>query len=167
MVSFSVSPFEVLVDEASLKPITRPPRRFTAVSKLSLVRVEGSKNSVATTLPSRIFWLGFSSKCLACASRRRISSFDRSLIETRLDGFIVVCDDVLTVARAKLPKNPKKNAQCMAKIYLTLFRNSKYFFAIKGLCYRKVLLLLRLVGYQGQRVCYAPRDQFANSLLQI
>ena len=42
MVSFSVSPFEVLVDEASLKPITRPPRRFTAVSKLSLVRVEGS-----------------------------------------------------------------------------------------------------------------------------
>lgn len=47
------------------------------------------------------------------------------------------------------------------------FRNSKYFFAIKGLCYRKVLLLLRLVGYQGQRVCYAPRDQFANSLLHI
>lgn len=29
---------------------------------------------------------------------------------------------------------------------LTLFRNSKYFLAIKGVCYRKVLLLLRLVG---------------------
>ena len=62
MVSFSVSPFEVLVDEASLKADTRPPRRFTAVSKLSLVRVEGSKNSVATTLPSRIFLVGIQLK---------------------------------------------------------------------------------------------------------
>ena len=43
MVSFSVSPLEELVVEASWNPITRPPRRLTAVSKLNRVRVEGSK----------------------------------------------------------------------------------------------------------------------------
>jgi len=69
--------------------------------------------------------------------------------------------------KKKKKKKQKKKNKCRKKFYLTLFRNSKYFFAIKGLCYRKVLLLLRLVGYQGQRVCYAPRDQFANSLLHI
>ncbi len=62
MVSFSVSPFDWLLVFASENPITLPPNRLTAVSKLSRVRVEGSKNSVATTLPSKIFWLGFFSK---------------------------------------------------------------------------------------------------------
>ena len=35
--------------------MTRAPRRFAAVSKLNRVRVEGSKNSVATTLPFGTF----------------------------------------------------------------------------------------------------------------
>lgn len=43
MVSLSVSPFEELVVEASEKPMILPPKRFTAVSKLSRVRVDGSK----------------------------------------------------------------------------------------------------------------------------
>ncbi len=55
MVSFRVSPFDELVVLASEKPITFPPRRFTAVSKLSRVRVDGSKKSVAMTLPARRF----------------------------------------------------------------------------------------------------------------
>ena len=50
MVSLSVSPFEELVVEASEKPMILPPKRFTAVSKLSRVRVDGSKNSVASFL---------------------------------------------------------------------------------------------------------------------
>jgi len=51
MVSFSVSPFEELVALGSLNPITLAPKRLAAVSKLSRVRVDGSKNNVATTLP--------------------------------------------------------------------------------------------------------------------
>ena len=76
MVSFSVSPLEELVVEASEKPITRPPKRFTAVSKLSLVRVEGSKNRVAATLPSSNFRFGFSSNFLALSRIRRMSSLE-------------------------------------------------------------------------------------------
>ena len=45
------SPFFADVPLASEKPITLPPRRSIADSKLSLVRVEGSKKSVARTLP--------------------------------------------------------------------------------------------------------------------
>ena len=45
MVSLSVSPFDELVVAASENPMTRPPKRFTAVSKLSLVLVEGSKKT--------------------------------------------------------------------------------------------------------------------------
>lgn len=59
MVSFKVSPFDELDVAASEKPITRPPSLLTAVSKLSLVRVEGSKNNVAITLPSSSLVFGF------------------------------------------------------------------------------------------------------------
>lgn len=52
MVSFRVSPLDELVALGSENPITRAPSRLAAVSKLSRVRVEGSKNRVATTLPS-------------------------------------------------------------------------------------------------------------------
>lgn len=43
MVSFSVSPFDELDVAASENPMTLPPNRFTAVSKLNRVRVDGSK----------------------------------------------------------------------------------------------------------------------------
>lgn len=84
MVSFSVSPFDWLLVLASLKPITLPPRRFTAVSKLRRVRVDGSKNSEPTTLPSRMFWLGFFSNSLARRNSDRISSFVKSVMEIKL-----------------------------------------------------------------------------------
>lgn len=50
IVSFNVSPFEELVTLGSVNPMTRAPNLFAAVSKLSRVRVEGSKKRVATTL---------------------------------------------------------------------------------------------------------------------
>ena len=59
MVSFRVSPLDELVALGSENPITRAPSRLAAVSKLSRVRVEGSKNRVATTLPSNNRRLGF------------------------------------------------------------------------------------------------------------
>ena len=55
MVSFNDSPLETLVDVESEKPITLPPNRLIALSKLSLVLVEGSKNNAAITLPFRRF----------------------------------------------------------------------------------------------------------------
>ena len=58
IVSFNVSPFEELVTLGSVNPMTRAPNLFAAVSKLSRVRVEGSKKRVATTLPSKILRLG-------------------------------------------------------------------------------------------------------------
>ena len=82
MVSLSVSPFEELVVEASEKPMILPPKRCTAVSKLSRVRVDGSKKRVAITFPSRTFRSGFSSKRLVFSSRSRISSFEMSVIDT-------------------------------------------------------------------------------------
>lgn len=45
MVSLSVSPLDELVALGSEKPMTRAPSRLAAVSKLSLVRVEGSKKA--------------------------------------------------------------------------------------------------------------------------
>ena len=84
IVSFSVSPFDWLLVLASLKPITRPPRRLTAVSKLRRVRVDGSKNSDPTTLPSRMRWLGFSSNSLARRRSDKISSLVKSEMEIKL-----------------------------------------------------------------------------------
>ena len=48
MVSLRDSPFFTLVDAESEKPTIFAPNRDAALSKLSLVRVEGSKNNVAT-----------------------------------------------------------------------------------------------------------------------
>ena len=84
IVSFSVSPFEELVVLASEKPIILPPNRFTAVSKLNRVRVDGSKNRVATTFPSNNLRFGFASKYFMSSSSSSISSFVKSEIETRL-----------------------------------------------------------------------------------
>ena len=63
--------------------MTRPPKRLTAVSKLNLVRVEGSKKRVAMTRPSRSFRLGFCSKRAARSRSRRISSVASWLIDTK------------------------------------------------------------------------------------
>ena len=46
MVSLSVSPLLWLVFEASENPMTFAPRRLIAVSKLSLVLVDGSKKGL-------------------------------------------------------------------------------------------------------------------------
>ena len=102
MVSLSVSPLEVEVLEASENPITRPPRRFTAVSKLSRVRVDGSKKRVATTFPSSRRRLGRSSNFWAVSSRLSISSRLKSLIDTRLLVFIAVKCEVHREFTAKL-----------------------------------------------------------------
>lgn len=80
MVSFNVSPLEELVVEASWKPMTRPPKRLTAVSKLNRVRVEGSKNKVAATFPFqqtpvRVFFK------LGCVVQNTKNVFFRTLID--------------------------------------------------------------------------------------
>ena len=74
MVSFRVSPFAELEVAASEKPITDPPNLITAVSKLNLVRVEGSKNKVAITLPSSVLRFGLASKSRAELRIDKISS---------------------------------------------------------------------------------------------
>ena len=60
--------FDELVAFGSLNPMTRAPSRLAAVSKLSRVRVEGSKNRVATTFPSSRCRFGRSSNCFAISS---------------------------------------------------------------------------------------------------
>ena len=82
--SFRVSPFEELDVAASEKPITLPPSLFTAVSKLRRVRVDGSKNSVATSLPSSSLLFGFCSNFSAKSNMRRMYSLLQSEIDTRL-----------------------------------------------------------------------------------
>lgn len=74
MVSFKVSPLDELLVEASEKPIMEPPSLTTAVSKLNRVRVEGSKNKVAITLPSSDLRLGAASKSAAESRIEIISS---------------------------------------------------------------------------------------------
>src|SRR6056297_3779870 len=88
MVSFSDSPFLTLDDEASVNPIYFPPKRLIALSKLRRVRVEGSKNKVAMTLPSNRFWLGFFSNSSAKSRILKISSFEKSVIDTKFLFFI-------------------------------------------------------------------------------
>jgi len=68
-VSFNVSPFEELVTLGSVNPITRAPKRLAAVSKLSRVRVDGSKKRVATTLLSNNLRLGFFSNSFAISNK--------------------------------------------------------------------------------------------------
>ena len=75
MVSLSDSPFETLDDEADEKPITLAPSLEAALSKLNLVRVEGSKNKVATTKSSRILWVGFFSNSSEISKIRSCCSF--------------------------------------------------------------------------------------------
>ena len=89
MVSLRVSPFVVEVAFASLKPITRPPSRLIAVSKLSRVRVDGSKKRLAMTLSRKRGWFGLASKSAANSMMRNISSLLKSLIDTKLLFFIV------------------------------------------------------------------------------
>lgn len=84
IVSWKVSPFETLVFEVPEKPITRPPRRLIALSKLSRVRVDGSKNSDANTFPASTCRCGSASKRAARSIIFRISSHEKSVIETRL-----------------------------------------------------------------------------------
>ena len=83
MVSFSVSPLVELEVEASENPITLPPKRLTAVSKLSRVRVDGSKKRVAATLPFKISWLGLASNVSAKSRICKICSLEKSVIDTR------------------------------------------------------------------------------------
>ena len=56
--------------------ITLAPSLFAAVSKLSRVLVDGSKKSVATTLPSRIFLFGLFSNSAAMSRRYWIFSLE-------------------------------------------------------------------------------------------
>ena len=84
MVSFSVSPLEELVTFGSVNPMTLAPRRLAAVSKLRRVRVDGSKNRVATTFSASRRRLGFFSNSLAISRRYMIFSLECSAIVTKL-----------------------------------------------------------------------------------
>src|SRR6056297_3746652 len=88
MVSFNDSPFFTLDEPASVNPIYLPPRRLIALSKLKRVRVEGSKNNVAITLPCKRFWLGFFSNSSAKSRILKTSSFEKSVIDTKFLFFI-------------------------------------------------------------------------------
>ncbi len=74
MVSFNDSPLVRLLVAVSEKPITRPCRRLIAVSKLRRVRVEGSKKSVAQTIPFKKSRSGLALNLAALLSMRKISS---------------------------------------------------------------------------------------------
>jgi hypothetical protein len=74
-VSFNVSPLVTLEEDESVNPTILPPILLIAVSKLKRVRVDGSKNSEATTFPSSKLQFGFFSNSAALASTSRISSF--------------------------------------------------------------------------------------------
>ena len=83
IVSFKVSPFVALVTLASVNPMTRAPSLLAAVSKLRRVRVDGSKNNVATTRPLSNSRLGYRSNSFAMLRRYIISSLDKSAIVTK------------------------------------------------------------------------------------
>ena len=84
MVSFRVSPLVELVTFGSVNPMTRAPKRLAAVSKLNRVLVDGSKNKVATTLPSNSLRLVCFSNSPAILSRYMIFSLEWSAIVTKL-----------------------------------------------------------------------------------
>ncbi len=140
MVSFSVSPLEELVVEASEKPITLPPNLFTAVSKLRRVRVEGSKKRVATTFPSRILWSGCSSKNRARSNKSRMSSREMSSIETRLLLFIAQKNFRVNILLRKDTNfnSEYKNAVTMISQCLTSERNEAGMGVVKFISLRVI-----------------------------
>ena len=73
---------------ASEKPIIEPPRRITAVSKLNLVRVDGSKNKDAMIRFSKRFWEGCFSKVSAKSRMESCSFFVKSVMDTKFLFFI-------------------------------------------------------------------------------
>ena len=79
-VSATLSPLAAELLWASEKPKTLPPSSYMAASKLSRVRVEGSKNRVASFRPRHfsLYFLGFSMMSLAVAMSSSSSSTDRS-----------------------------------------------------------------------------------------
>ena len=80
--SLNDSPFTVEVVPSSSNPITCPPSRFIAASKLNLVRVEGSKNKLASTFPFNISGWPFASIFFDKSKMYDISAFVKSKIET-------------------------------------------------------------------------------------
>ena len=73
-------------EAASEKPSTCPPSSYMAASKLRRVRVEGSKNSVASFLPRQAsaYFCGSAMMSSAVAMRAAISSAESSRILMRL-----------------------------------------------------------------------------------
>ena len=71
IVSENDSPLAVEEFAASEKPITRPPSRHIADSKLSRVRVLGSKNSVARIFPGSRPAFSALGNASTCAARSR------------------------------------------------------------------------------------------------
>ncbi|BAA29810.1 112aa long hypothetical protein [Pyrococcus horikoshii OT3] len=84
MVSLRLSPFLTLLVEASANPITEPPKRCIALSKLNLVLVDGSKNNVANIFPLAYSNCPFSfisfSNLSAVERTTSISSLEKSLM---------------------------------------------------------------------------------------
>jgi hypothetical protein len=78
--------------------------------------VEGSKKSVATTLPSRSLLLGRSSKYAARRISERISSLERSAIETMLRGAFVLSAFVGIFIGCSLTDKVTKKS-CIAQVF--------------------------------------------------
>ena len=85
-VSAILSPLLAEEELASEKPMTLPPSSSIAASKLSRVRVEGSKNSVASFLPLQAspYSAGFSLIWQAVCIRSSSSSTEKSVISIKL-----------------------------------------------------------------------------------
>jgi hypothetical protein len=80
-VSQIVSPFLTEETFSSENPMTLPPNRHMALSKLNLVRVEGSKNKVANIFPESNVGLSFSMALEIFKTWSR-SFLEKSRIET-------------------------------------------------------------------------------------
>ena len=101
--SLNDSPFEAEVLPDSAKPITMPPNRFIADSKLSLVLVEGSKNNEASTLPLSI---SVESVCSIRWARSRIES-NSFLLKCRIE-IISFCLKPVMYSSPKFYENDRR-----------------------------------------------------------
>ena len=84
MVSMTLSPLVVELSDAEAKPNVVPPSSSIAASKLSLVRVDGSKNSVAIFFPSHA-WAYFS-RCAMMSSATAIKASISSVVKSDMSN---------------------------------------------------------------------------------
>ena len=106
----------ILVLAASEKPMTLAPSRLAAVSKLSLVLVDGSKKMQATTLSLRKVWDLLCSISSATSRTCRISSLVKSWIDIKLLAIYLIYYMCSTFASA----SPIRMTNVSVSLSLTL-----------------------------------------------